>query len=246
MMNIVMKKERTEKGMNLLEVREKRITIEVGTRGIISGVLVSPMEEHKRVAIIVAHGAGNDMNTPLITSFSRGLAALGFPVLRFNFLYAEGGRKAPDKQEILVQTWESAFRFARDEFGSTVDTWIAAGKSMGGRVASQMVADNLLPVHGLVFLGYPLHPAGDHEKLRDTHLYRITQSILFFAGTRDPLCNMEKFNWVLSHLQAPREFFVIDGGDHSFHVPKSTGLTEQEIYGQIIRVTNEWLLRTFV
>jgi len=245
MMNVVMKKERTEKGMNLLEVREKRITIGVGTRGITSGVLVSPMEEHKRVAVIVAHGAGNDMNSPLIASFCKGLASSGFLVLRFNFLYTERGRKAPDKQEILVQTWESAFRFARDELGSTVDTWIAAGKSMGGRVASQMVADNLLPVHGLIFLGYPLHPAGDHEKLRDTHLYRITRSMLFFTGTRDPLCNMEKLNGVLSHLQAPRELFVIDGGDHSFHVPKSTGLTEQEIYDQIIRVTNEWISLTF-
>lgn len=106
MMNIVMKKERTEKGMNLLAVREKRITIKVGTRGITSGVLVSPMEEHKRVTVIVAHGAGNDMNTQLITSFSRGLAASGFLVLRFNFLYTERGRKAPDKQEILEQTWE--------------------------------------------------------------------------------------------------------------------------------------------
>lgn len=228
-----------------MELIQKSLSIRVGTKGITSGVLESPMEKHKRIALIVAHGAGNDMDTPLITSFTRGLAALGFPVLRFNFLYTEYCRKTPDKQETLEQTWWSVFQYAREEIGVSVDAWIAAGKSMGGRVASQMVSDGLLPVNGLLFLGYPLHPAGDKEKLRDTHLYRIKKSMLFFAGTRDPLCNMEKLNKVLSRLQAHHKLFVIEGGDHSFHVPKSSGLTKQEIYGQIIQVANEWLLKTY-
>lgn len=244
-MKIVINSERTEEGINLLKVTEKNISIQVEAKGITSGILVSPIGKQKRVAIVVAHGAGNDMNTPLITTFSRGLASFGFPVLRFNFLYAEHGRKTPDKQEILEQTWQSVMQFAREELGGVADVWIVSGKSMGGRVASQLVADNILPVHGLIFLGYPLHPAGDQEKLRDKHLYRIKKSMLFFAGTRDPLCNMEKLNKVLSHLQASHELIVIDGGDHSFHVPKSSGLTEQEIHNQIIKATNEWLLRTF-
>lgn len=206
---------------------------------------MNPKGKEQRIAIIVAHGAGNDMNAPLITSFSRGLAAFGFPVLRFNFLYAEYGRKRPDTQEILEQTWASAFQFAKEELGDAVDIWIGAGKSMGGRVASQMVADDLLAVHGLIFLGYPLHPAGDMEKLRDTHLYRIMKPMLFFAGTRDQLCNMEKLYGVLHHLRAPHELYVIDGGDHSFHVLRPSGLTEQEIYGKISSVASEWLLKTF-
>jgi hypothetical protein len=245
-MKIVINSERAEEGINLLKVTEKNISIQVeAKKGITTGVLVSPIGRQKRVAIVIAHGAGNDMNTPLITSFSRGLAAFGFPVLRFNFLYAEHGRKTPDKQEILEQTWQSVMQFAREELGGVVDVWIAAGKSMGGRVASQLVADNILPIHGVIFLGYPLHPAGDQEKLRDKHLYRIKESMLFFAGTRDPLCNMGKLNKVLSHLQASHELIVIDGGDHSFHVPKSSGLTEQAIHSQIIKAANEWLLRTF-
>lgn len=243
-MNVVMTNSRhIDKEIPEHGVVEKSITIPVRTKGNTSGILSLPGMEKKHAAIIVAHGAGNDMNTPLITSYCRGLASSGYPVLRFNFLYAELGRKSPDKQKVLVETWESAYQSAREELGGTVDTWIAAGKSMGGRVASQMVADYQLPVHGLVFLGYPLHPAGDHENLRDEHLYRITQPMLFFAGTRDPLCAMGKLNGVLSHLQASRELFIIDGGDHSFHVLKSTGMTEQEIHGQIIRVTNEWLSR---
>jgi hypothetical protein len=181
------------------------------------------------------------MQTPLVTFFCRGLAASGCPALRFNFLYAEHGRKTPDKQEILVETWESVYQCAREELGSMVDSWIAAGKSMGGRVASQMVADKLFPVHGLVFLGYPLHPPDNKERLRDAHLYQINIPMLFFAGTRDPLCNMDKLDTVLHNLRAPWDLFVVEKGDHSFHVPKSMGMTEEEIYRQIIEKTVSWL-----
>lgn len=218
----------------------------MGARGSTSGVLASPVGGRQRIAIIVGHGAGNDMNTPLITLFSRGLAGSGFPVLRFNFLYTEQGRKVPDKQRILAETWESVYRFANAELGSAVDSWIAAGKSMGGRVASQMVAENLLPVHGLIFLGYPLHPPGDKEKLKDAHLYRIGLPMLFFAGTRDPLCNMEKLKGVLNNLQAPWELCVVDGGDHSFHVPKAMGLTEEGVFERITKKTRGWLSGVFI
>ena len=230
-------------GIHRLEVRERNVSIPVGTRGITSGVLTSPVEGQKRMAIIVAHGAGNDMNTPLITSFCGGLAASGFPALRFNFLYTEHGRKSPDRQEVLVETWESVYLFARKELGTTIDLWFAAGKSMGGRVASQMVADNLLPVHGLIFLGYPLHPADNQDKLRDAHLYHMRIPMLFFAGTRDPLCNMEKLKGVLDNLKAPWKLSVIDGGDHSFHVPKAAGLTEEDIFRRITKMSLEWLSR---
>ena len=224
-----------------LEVTEKSMSIPVRTKGIItSGLLTLPGREQQRTAIIVAHGAGNDMNSPLITSFCRGLAATGHPVLRFNFLYTEHGRKAPDKQEILEETWGSVYRFAREELGGKVDFWVAAGKSMGGRVASQMVSNNLLPVDGLVFLGYPLHSPSNKEKLRDAHLYQIRIPMLFFAGTRDQLCDMEKLKAVLKSLNAPWELFTVEGGDHSFHVPKSTAMTEEEVYRRIIKKTVDW------
>jgi hypothetical protein len=222
-------------------VVEKSISIPVRKRGNTSGVITVPGKDKKHTATIVAHGAGNDMNTPLITSFCRGLAISGYPALRFNFLYTEHGRKAPDKQEVLEETWVSAYRLAREELGGKVDTWIAAGKSMGGRIASQMVANNLLPVHGLVFLGYPLHGPGKSGKLRDAHLYLITIPMLFFAGTRDQLCNMEKLDVVLKSLKAPWDLFTLEKGDHSLHVPKSTGMTEKEIFSQIVERTVKWL-----
>jgi predicted alpha/beta-hydrolase family hydrolase len=245
-MNIVMIRSRlNNQEAHKPAVEEKRVAMPVRKGEDTSGVLTLPGEGKKRTAVIVAHGAGNDMNAPLITFFSRGLVAAGFPVLRFNFLYTEHGRKAPDRQELLVETWKSVYRFAQDALDGVVDSWIAAGKSMGGRVASQMVADNILPVHGLVFLGYPLHPVNNKDRLRDAHLYMIRIPMLFFAGTRDQLCNMEKLDTVLKSLKAPWDLVTVEGGDHSFHVPKSTGTREEEIYEQITVRTVEWLGKTF-
>ena len=224
-----------------MKYKQNAVTIPVGDKDHTSGILSLPVKGHKRVAVIIAHGAGNDMNTPLIASFADSLATAGYPVLRFNFLYKEHGKKAPDNWDTLTRTWAAAYWYAKGLFGDTIDVWVAAGKSMGGRVASQMVADGLLPVDRLIFLGYPLHPAGDKEKLRDSHLYRIQVPMLFFAGTRDSLCDMEKLKGVLQKLKASWQLFVIEGGDHSFHVPKAFHKTEQEIFAQITEKSLEWL-----
>jgi len=220
---------------------ENRVSIPVGDKDCTSGILSLPGKGRKRVAVIIAHGAGNDMNTPLIVSLAGSLATAGYPVLRFNFLYKERGKKAPDNSDTLTKTWAAAFSYAKEMLGVKIDVWVAAGKSMGGRVASQMVADGLLPVDRLIFLGYPLHPAGDKEKLKDSHLYRIETPMLFFAGTRDSLCDMEKLKDVLQKLKASWELFVIEGGDHSFHVPKALHKTEEEIFALIAEKSLEWL-----
>ncbi|MEJ2363766.1 MAG: hypothetical protein P8017_03640, partial [Deltaproteobacteria bacterium] len=115
------------------------------------------------------------------------------------------------------------------------------GKSLGGRVASQMVGEGLLPADGLILLGYPLHPPGKKEKVRDSHLYRISIPTLFFAGTRDSLCDLGLLRSVLARLTAPWHLETIEGGDHSFRVPKSAGLTEKEIHQRITEKTNRWL-----
>jgi len=222
---------------------ETRIRIPVDGERSTSGVLLTPGAGGKRTVIIVAHGAGNDMNTPLITSFAEGLCAAGYPALRFNFLYKEEGRSAPDRQEVLVRTWGAVFAHARQLLAGKVDSWVAAGKSMGGRVASQMVAEGLLPVDGLIFLGYPLHPANDMGRLRDSHLYMIEVPMLFFAGTRDPLCSLPLLKGVLERLRAPREILTIEGGDHSFHVPKSLHRQEEEIFAEITATAVEWIGR---
>jgi uncharacterized protein len=230
-----------KKRTNALKYHENRVIIPIGYKDHTSGILALPGNGRKRTAIIIAHGAGNDMNTPLLASFADILVTTGYPVLRFNFLYTERGKKAPDNWDTLTRTWAAAFSYAKEALNGKVDVWVAAGKSMGVRVASQMVADRLLPVDRLIFLGYPLHPAGDKEKLRDSHLNRIQVPMLFFAGTRDSLCDMEKLGGVLQRLKAPWQLFVIEGGDHSFHVPKALHMTEREIFAQIAEKSLEWL-----
>lgn len=112
---------------------------------------------------------------------------------------------------------------------------------MGGRIASQLAARGDLPVGALLFLGYPLHGAGDKERLRDGHLYEITLPMLFFAGTRDPLRDAEKLQSVLTRLNAPWSLETIEGGDHSFHVPKKAGRRDEEIFSGIVKRTADWL-----
>jgi uncharacterized protein len=223
------------------KIRRENVSIPNGERERTSGVLSLPTGHMRRTGVIVAHGAGNDVHTPLLVTFCEGLAAAGYPALRFNFLYKEHGRQAPDKYETLAQTWASAEAFFLERLGQQIDFWVAAGKSMGGRVASQMVAEGHLTARRLIFLGYPLHAADNKERLRDAHLYPISIPLLFFAGTRDPLCDLEKLRPVLKRISAPWTLRVVEGGDHSFHVPKSLGISESEIVRRIIEETLRWL-----
>jgi hypothetical protein len=221
----------------------KKVLIAIEDRGETSGIITIPERSKSNTALIVAHGAGNNMNAPLLAAFSEGLSNAGIPVMRFNFLYSEHGKKAPDRPEILVKTWISAYNFFKETLGHDFNFIVGAGKSMGGRIASQMVADNILPVNRLIFLGYPLHPAHNIQKLRDSHLYRIQIPMLFFAGTRDPLCDMDTLNGVLKKIETPWDLCKIEGSDHSFHVPKSMGDTNENIYEKIIKKTLDWFSR---
>jgi len=223
------------------EYSETYVTIPVVDAKTTSGIFAGPRGKRKDAAIIVAHGAGNDMTTPLIESFARGMASAGYPALRFNFLYANEGGKSPDSQSVLVKTWGAVYEYARSALGVKAHSWVAAGKSMGGRVASQMAADGYLPVDRLIFLGYPLHPASDVERLRDAHLFEIKVPMLFFAGTRDPLCSLPKLLGVLERIDTPHQFHTIEGGDHSFHVPRSLHKTDNDIYEEIITESIKWL-----
>ena len=151
-----------------------KVSIPVGDAESVSGILSVPddFEGQKTTSIIFAHGAANDMNNQLIQYVANGLSETGYLTLRFNFLYKEKGKKTPDTQAKLIRTWQSVFHFlsTHPEFGT--ESIIACGKSMGGRVASQMVANEQLPVNKLIFLGYPLHAPGKKDQLRDAHLQR--------------------------------------------------------------------------
>lgn len=221
------------------------VAIPVSADGSVSGVLTVPkgFEAGRTAAVIVAHGAGNDMHNPLLVHFTEGLGRAGRLGLRFNFPYKERGRKAPGPPENLIRTWQAAFEFVGNhpEFGTP--HIIAAGKSMGGRIASQMAADGLLSAAALIFLGYPLHPPGRKDQLRDAHLYRLTVPTLFFAGTRDALCDLGLLKAVVGRLKGPTALEVVEGGDHSFALPKSAGLSERDVYDGMVKRTIAWLDR---
>ena len=222
-------------------MRFEKVKIPVGDEMSVSAVVAVPDGFDGERGIIFAHGAGNDMNQSMIVFLSEEMAKAGYLTLRFNFPYKEQGRKAPDRPEVLCRTWEAAYQFIHAHPEYRAKQIVAAGKSMGGRISSQMVATGRLPAERLIFLGYPLHPAGKKDKLRDQHLYDIRIPMLFFSGTRDQLCDLDLLENVLSRLTAPWQLEIIEGGDHSFNVPKSALKNSEDVYCGIRNTALNWL-----
>lgn len=225
----------------------RRLTIPAAQGVSVSAVLTLPpgAKRMRGTGVIAAHGAGNDMEHPMLAAFTDGLAGSGYPAMRFNFPYKEKGLKLPDPPATLEDTWSAACSVFREEAGMAPSRIVAAGKSMGGRIASQMAAGGRLPVEGLIFLGYPLHPADDPSRIRDAHLYRIGVPMIFFAGTRDRLCDLAKLQTVLEKLPAPWTLEVIEGGDHSFDLPKAMGVAQSDVFARIVKTSVRWLEATF-
>ena len=218
-------------------------SIEIIGIGNVSAVLsgLDQPGDSNKTGVILAHGAANDMNNSLIVAAADGLASAGYATLRFNFPYKEKGKKSPDTESTLILTWQSAVSHILKNKRFPVDRVVAAGTSMGGRIASQMVAADQMAVQALIYLGYPLHAPGRTDKLRDSHLYQIKKPMLFFAGTRDPLCNMEKLREVLHRLPGQCDLEIVEGGDHSFNVPKSSSRSAETVHRQIVEKCLQWL-----
>lgn len=164
--------------------------------------------------LVVAHGAGAGMDHPFLVGFCRSMGEAEVSTLRFNFPYVERGRRSPDPERVLRETWQAAFEDARRDGTRPV---LVGGKSLGGRIASMCVADGM-PAAGLVFLGYPLHPPGKTDRLRAEHLGRIEVPMLFLQGTRDPFARPDLLEGVLAGLGDRATLVSIEGGDHSFRV----------------------------
>jgi len=171
------------------------------------------------------------MHHRFMQHFATGLAGDALAVVRFNFVYSERGRKAPDRLPALIAAYRAVAEQVRTQ---TVEKRLfLGGKSMGGRVASHLVADGFA-ADGLVFLGYPLHPPGKPDRLRSEHLARIGAPMLFVEGTRDPFCPLETLASVRQTLNAPTALSVVEDGDHSFKVRKSSGRSTDEAWNEAI------------
>jgi len=188
-----------------------------------------------RAALILAHGAGAGQLSPFMVRFAKGMAERGISTATFDFPYVTERRKVPDRTPVLEAAWREALEAGRSEFGKLPT--IIGGKSMGGRIASHIASQGCDGVDGLVFLGYPLHPPGKPEQLRDAHLPAIEQRMLFVQGSRDPFGTSAEITTLLPRLRSAT-LHEVPGGDHSFKVPG-----KKDVLDAIMDVVATWIVR---
>lgn len=192
--------------------------------------------------LALAHGAGNDMHNPFLSHVCERVAEAGVATLKFNFPYKEKGRKAPDPARKLEDTWRAVIAWLLGGAPCRFGAVFIGGKSLGGRMASRVAAQDDPPVRGLVFLGYPLHPPSKPETLKTDHFPEIRVPSLFIQGTRDTLCDLGLLREALPRLGAEPTLHVVEGGDHSFNVPKRQGVARGKIWDHIAATVSDWIL----
>lgn len=194
--------------------------------------------------LVFAHGAGAGMRHPFMEAVARRLAERGIATFRYEFPYMEKKSRRPDPRPILLATVRSAVGAAAEEAGER--PLFVGGKSMGGRMSSLAAADEPFPprVRGLVFFGFPLHPAGQPSTERADHLANVTLRMLFLQGTRDTLADLDLLRPVCDRLGARATLHVIDGADHSFHVPKRSGRADADVLDELADVVRAWAERS--
>lgn len=199
-------------------------------------------ERRAGVALILAHGAGAGQASPFMVRCAADLAARGIDAVTFNFLYTERGRRLPDKNDRLEACYRAVIAALRDEPALAGSRLAIGGKSMGGRIASQVAAGgDVGDLAGLVFLGYPLHPPGKPERLRSAHLPRIAAPMLFVQGERDSFGTPDELAPVIADLAPSAELYTVAGGDHSFKLRKSDGLSQAEAESAVQDRVERWL-----
>lgn len=223
-------------------MRDQRIPLPSGIEVPVRVALPAPNNNTSGTLLLLAHGAGSDMHNPLLVELQAGLAAHGHIVATFNFPYTSQGRKLPDRAPVLEACFERVLEALRDDAGLAIRRIVIGGKSMGGRMATHLAARGVA-VDGLLLLGYPLHPAGKPERLRSAHLPQLHVPSLFIAGTRDPLSDLALLRPAVATIPAPVELHIIDGGDHSFGVPKKLARPASDVYEEIIITTDAWVRR---
>ncbi len=214
------------------------ITIAVGSDTRVSGLLQVP--PGARAGYVVAHGAGAGMTHPFMTAVATELAQRGIATLRYQFPYMERRSRRPDSPEVAQATVRAAVAGAQRALPEL--PLIAGGKSFGGRMTSQAQAKAPLPgVRGLVFLGFPLHPAGKPSQDRAKHLFAVKIPMLFLQGTRDTLAALDQLEPVCATLGPRATLKLCEGADHSFHVPARSGRSDAQMRAEMLDMLAEWI-----
>ena len=215
---------------------ELPLSIDVGGT-MVSGVYARPASPV--ATLVVAHGAGAGMEHPFLRGFTAALNGDGVATLRFNFPYREAGRKFPDRPPAAIAAWRAVMEAAAAR--SEGEPLWAGGKSFGGRMASMAVAEGM-PAAGLVYLGYPLHPPGKAEKLRDEHLYGLSLPMLFLQGSRDTFATPALLESVVARIGPAATLQWCEGGDHSFAVA-GTKRAPEEVGASLAPAVAEFIRR---
>ena len=193
-----------------------------------------------RAFLVLAHGAGAGMHHVFMEAFADRLVAQHVAVLRYQFPYMEKGSRRPDRAPKLHATVRAAVAEARTLAPDL--PLFAGGKSMGGRMTSGAAAEEPFEgVRGLVFVGFPLHPAGRPGTQRADHLAEVSVPLLFLQGTRDKLADLELLRPVTDGLGERATVHIVEGADHGFHVLKRSGRTDDEVLDELARSAAEWM-----
>jgi len=216
---------------------ERQVQIRVGEDQV-SGLLIAP--DKPRACYVLAHGAGVGMRHKFMAAVAHGLAEREIATLRYQFPYMERGSKRPDSPKVAQAAVRAAAEKARKLLPDL--PLIAGGKSYGARMTSQAQAEVPLPgVHGLVFLGFPLHAPGQPSDARAEHLSGVQIPMLFLQGTRDDFADLDHLKPLVKRLGGRATLELFEDADHSFHVPAKSGRTDAQVMSELLDSFVTWI-----
>lgn len=220
---------------------ERKLQIEVRAGASITAISTEPAG-HAGWTFIYAPGAASNLHDPFGTYLCETLAARGVTAVRFQFPYMESGRRSPDRTDALEATWRAVIDTVRPDGGKLA----VGGRSMGGRIASMVIATaegssgRPVKADALALFAYPLHAPGKPEQLRDTHLPSITARTLFVSGTNDAFGSPDELRAAAEKVKRSA-LHLLDGADHGFAVRKPSGRTKQDVFEEAAAALVNWL-----
>jgi uncharacterized protein len=221
-------------------IEPESFAVRVNDQESVTALLYSAAKKDRAgLTVVLGHGAGAGQLSGFMRMVGGGLATRGIDAMTFNFLYTERGRHIPDPKARLESCYHAVINAALKHRKLKKNRLVIGGKSMGGRIASQVAAAEGDRVAGLVFLGYPLHPPGRPDKLRDEHLKEIRAPMLFAQGARDTFGKADEISATIKKHHLPATLYVIESGDHSFKVPKSIA-PQQKVYEDVMDEVAKW------
>ena len=195
--------------------------------------------------VLLAHGAGSDKDAQALKAVASALADAGIPSLRFDYPYRVAKKRSPDRAPVLERATRDAAAELAKRAGLPAARLVLGGRSMGGRYCSMIVGDDEVPVPalGLLLLGYPLHPAGQPNRLRVDHFPNIRVPCLFVSGTRDTLAGKPALTKAVKKIKGPVEMHWLDSADHGYRPLKASGRTLPDVVAEAAQVSVDWVSR---